>query len=528
MKRYHKKGFDSHNAKKRRDDDTIQLRRRLKDDNLFKKRSLVPTHMTDTVPVIEIQTTDDETETKTCAPVPGCSDTSNNSVSSVIESVKAIYSTNSDTQLDGLQTMRRMLSVEKGSPIQAVVDTGVIPRIVSYMSDDENPTAQFQAAWIISNICSSLEEKHIDVVVQSGAIPSLVSLLFGDCEKLCEQSILALGNIAAEINFRKNITDNCPLEKLVERASNLSPRTIKQLAWFVCVLFVHKKTDGTGYKQLPCKQVEKIMLFLTMCICQYHENNEILRDTLTTMQVLADRDEYIKLVLDTRLEGKFVEFCLHKDPKIQLEAVTLVGHIVSGTNTQTRQIIQAGAILAWKTILCASGGSGSAELRKRVLWSISNVLFDSEEHITEVLKVDGVALKMLEILHRDEYKCKREVAWGIYHICKYGNDAHVKYLMDLHYMMGLGSCLSATTDADTLRNCLEILKRMFELYLAEISKSGTKNIYSKYAEEFEAAGGWDLVTKLGAYENEEISDLASALSSCHDRLDKVSDDIDMY
>lgn len=54
-----------------------------------------------------------------------------------------IHSTDSVAVLKATQQFRRILSIEKNPPIQAVIDTGVIPRLVLFLQMNDNPVRSF-------------------------------------------------------------------------------------------------------------------------------------------------------------------------------------------------------------------------------------------------------------------------------------------------------------------------------------------------------------------------------------------------
>ena len=101
---------------------------------------------------------------------------------------------------------------------------GLVPVFVDFLNNNSNPKLQFEAAWVLTNICSGnsdqvsfLLKKFVCAViffkfnnfflktwavVEAGGVPVLIRLLQSDIE-LAEQCVWALGNIGFFFKLKK-------------------------------------------------------------------------------------------------------------------------------------------------------------------------------------------------------------------------------------------------------------------------------------------------------------------------------------
>lgn len=95
-------------------------------------------------------------------------------------------------QLAGVTAIRRLISKENQPPVLPVINAGIVPRLIEFVTSTDAKLA-FEAAWAVTNIAST---EHTGAII--AAVPSLVQGMMSADGALREQCIWCIGNIAGD------------------------------------------------------------------------------------------------------------------------------------------------------------------------------------------------------------------------------------------------------------------------------------------------------------------------------------------
>merc|ERR1719150_2576796 len=118
--------------------------------------------------------------------------------------VAGVRSNDPRIQYEKVTLIRKMLSIERNPPIQQVIESGIIGRLIEFLKRAENPGLQFEASWALTNVASGTTE-HTREIINHGAIPIFVQLLKSPSDDVREQAVWALGNIAGDSPECRNL-----------------------------------------------------------------------------------------------------------------------------------------------------------------------------------------------------------------------------------------------------------------------------------------------------------------------------------
>ncbi|POM76876.1 Importin alpha-2 subunit [Phytophthora palmivora] len=465
-----KRGIDTDEIRRRREDTTIQIRKNRRGERVNQRRRKIP--------MTPMQTSD----------VPMRSH-NGVSVSDLPKIAAMIQSLDPMEQSNAVSKLRRLLSLESNPPIQEVINLGVVPLLVEFLKQHDRPEMQFEAAWALTNIASGTTE-HTEVVIRCGAVELLCALLFSSNEDVCEQAVWALGNISGDSPQCRDLVLNAgavmPLLAVLRRSSG--KLTILRNATWTLSNFCR----GTPRPEFAL--VSPALKLLPHLI--HSPDEEVVADACWTLSYLSDGSaETVQTVIDAGVCGRIVDLVGHPTSSILTPALRAVGNIVTGNEQQTQLMLDLAVLPRLVPLLKHE----KKLIRKETCWVISNITAGTSSQIQEVIDANVIPPLLFQLMSF-EFDVRKEAAWAISNATSGGTTEQIKYLVQQGCIPPLVKLLDVQ-DPRIINVSLDALENILRAGEADMSLVDTENRMARYIEE---ADGVELIQNLQFHQEEDI------------------------
>ncbi|XP_048225791.1 importin subunit alpha-4 isoform X2 [Ricinus communis] len=465
-KKSYKTGVDADEARRRREDNLVEIRKNKREDNLLKKRRegllLQSQHL------LDASQNADAVEKR---------------LESIPVMVQGVWSDDPASQLEATTQFRKLLSI------------GVVPRFVEFLGRHDLPQLQFEAAWALTNVASGTSE-HTRVVIEHGAVPLFVQLLGSASDDVREQAVWALGNVAGDSpSCRDLVLGHGALMPLLVQLNEHSKLSMLRNATWTLSNFCR------GKPPTPFEQVKAALPILRQLI--HLNDEEVLTDACWALSYLSDGpNDKIQAVIEAGVCQRLVELLLHPSPTVLIPALRTVGNIVTGDDAQTQFVIENQALPCLYQLLMQNH---KKSIKKEACWTISNITAGNRAQIQAVIEAN-IILPLVHLLQHAEFDIKKEAAWAISNATSGGSHEQIQFLVNQGCIKPLCDLLICP-DPRIVTVCLEGLENILKVGEAkkEMGMNGGVNLYAQMIDECD---GLDKIENLQTHDNNEIYEKA--------------------
>lgn len=206
-----------------------------------------------------------------------------------------IESTDLNQVYEGVVEFRHTLSADSSPPIQAVVDSGVVPRFVEllskksrvYTNGDENliRSIRLETGWVITNIASG-SSVQTKVIVEFGACPLLVDMLSENDEEIVDQAVWALGNISGESEKMRNMIIFSNATEVLSKIGIILSSEKKYIKILRNIVWLLSNLNRGNNPPPPIESIYNSMPLLEKLI--QSEDSDVLTDALWTSVYISE------------------------------------------------------------------------------------------------------------------------------------------------------------------------------------------------------------------------------------------------
>ena len=384
--------------------------------------------------------------------------------------------------LHATRYFRQLLAVAEHPPIDEVIASGGLAKFVEFLSYDQYPILQFEAAWTLTNI-SSGTKTHTNAVVSTGILPTLIRLLKSPCEEVKEQCVWCLGNIAGNsLAHRDLVIAGGAVSFLLAIMLPTAKRSLLQNAtWLLTNICRGKPRPSITLSWEISKKFQELLAI---------QDNAILNDALWGLHYLADGpNERIQKIIDTGVVPELIRLLSHPVISVQTPALRTLGDIVSGNDMQTQIVVDHAIPQLWKIL-----NSPSISLRKETCWVLSNIAAGNIFQIQTLIE-QNIFEPLQVMLRTQPYPIQKEIIWTLSNTCKGGSEKQIQHLYKLGF---LAPVIQLMTIEDT--NLVSLL--------VEIANSMLGVCGHACREQFEQLDGPHVIEELQQSKDEEVYEAA--------------------
>ncbi len=406
--------------------------------------------------------------------------------------VEGVFSNDLSTAIESTTQIRKMLSIERNPPIEEVIATGIVPRLVAFIHQEESAELQFESAWALTNIASGTT-LQTRLVIDAGAIPGFTRLLASPHHDVREQAIWALGNIAGDnVTYRNLVLETGAMQLLLPlfAGANIGSSIIRNGTWTL--------SNFCRGKPAPSLDLLHPALAVITNLLQ-SQDEEVLVDACWALSYISDSAAgMISTIITSGTCLRVVELLMSRSEQVLSPALRVVGNIATGSDVQTQVIINVGVLSRIYGLL----DMRNVNVVKEACWTISNITAGKPDQIQAVINAN-LFPRLICLLESQDFGVKKEACWAVCNATHGGTVEQIGFLITNGVIKPIVDLLLGP-DSDLVMVALDTLENL----LRAGHRGRGENPVACLVEE---AGGIDQIEELTIHDDDEVSHKASVL-----------------
>jgi len=405
--------------------------------------------------------------------------------------IESIGSVDLKKQYYGVIGLRKLVSLESDPPIQAVLDSGIVPILIQIMQSTTEPHLQLESAWCLANLCSGSSEEA-SFVVEKGVIPGFIQLLGSPKPDIVEQGMWGLGNIAGDSHvFRDIILGYGAVEAVVRALERNQKRSVVTNGVWVLSNLCSRK---------PLAQWSLISKAVpSFCnIIKKEDDNQVLMDAVWGLFYASEQTQGAQYLVSLDIIPHLVHFLSSPEIGLVVSSLRILGNIISGPEEQASVVLKEKDFLP--ELLKLTDHKKSA-IRREVFWIISNITAGSNAQMDSIMGNPAYVAKLIKAVKEDEQKVKVEAAFAISNSTIKCTAPQLLRLLQ----SGVFKCIVELLDSNLDKIILIALKGLFNiLQYAENFELNDETQQNRFIGELDKLEGINKLEELQSHANEKI------------------------
>eukprot|EP01084_Bolivina_argentea_P083850 151797_1 len=333
-----------------------------------------------------------------------------------------------------LQKIRRLVSfADPPPPLNAVINTGIIPQLIYILHFNTRPKLQHESLWILTNIASG-NTKQTRLLVKNNVVPSLKRILTSKYtnNEIKSQAMWCIGNIVGDSIYCRNLLfvkynifhdcvipiltcNTCCTNKIIQidMTDKNKMELFRNTSWTISN-FCRKASKKVFFEQR--KPIINLFNFLLAV-----NDIQILSDICWAISFFVNNrhDQRCKLVIDEMFEKgiilKLINNHIMTDAKICHPTIRTLGNIIASeksyTNEWTLKMIDLGILNKYKIILTSK--DKQIPTQREILWTLSNMAANKDrfDEIIGAIHDNNLFHSVMSTLKCSKFSTRKEAAW---------------------------------------------------------------------------------------------------------------------